>query len=166
MFHLIEFTIASENYPSTAIFEINGEFIKGLNVSTNSDQTIDQVIKFSYDYPTDSNNTLTIRFEKVEEEAEVKMLSLRKILINNQQLYVQEGDYNPYPNDYVTLKDTIEHGGNMGWYGTMDYEFNIQDNLSNNRISNSSIDKMSFGHAIPRTILRDASLQKRHHLND
>lgn len=164
MFHLIEFTITSENYPSTAIFEINGEFIKGF--TTFDEWPLDATVDFEHDYLENGINKLTIKFEGYVQEAKIKMLSLRKILINNQQLYIQEGDYNPYPNDYVTLKDTIEHGGNMGWYGTMDYEFNIQDNLSNNRISNSSVDKMSFGHATPRTILRDASLQKRHHLND
>lgn len=179
MLHTIEFTGSSEQMHSEIIVTINEERkalmrFKGNNIS--------HTINFMHEYPENGLNTITIHFDTDpgNEPADGnKQLILHRITINDQKIRPDMGDYNPYINDsFPHQKNWIKehendeqyldwitrHGGVMGWYGTMEYDYNIRDTLGTNLVQSLGV-RYLVGRRCPIAILRDPQTQRWYDLN-
>lgn len=177
MLHTIEFTGSSEQMHSEIIVTINEERkvlmrFKGHNIPYSAN--------FMHEYPENGLNTMSVQFETdVGRDPGDKQLILHRITINDQKIRPEWGDYNPYVNDLFPdqknwikehendkqyLDWVIRHGGVMGWYGTMEYEYNIQDTLGTDLIQSSGLRNLT-GHGHSSVILRDPQTQRWYDLN-
>jgi hypothetical protein len=125
-------------------------------------------VEIEKEYPADVKNKIVFKFEQYQAEYEpaVKYLKIENIRINSQNIFTNEGDYIPTQtlwmkeHEQEITDNLINHGGIMGWYGKMYYEYKIQSELSSSRISKNNVDDLMFAE---RIILRDPNLQREHH---
>lgn len=102
---------------------------------------VGKVVKFEHCY---NNNNLVgnLSFKIYGEEQHQKMFALKNIIVNKQPVdvliglyYVDEDDWwhSLSKEEYEQVKrKTVLHGANFGWFGTVDYEFEIYHNMKIN----------------------------------
>lgn len=140
--HQIKFSLVNEKkLPVNISVSINEQ---ALNECTLSDSCDDYTIDFVFEYSQPEKiNTLTIQFSG--EEQQNKQLTIKNIIINDCHLSVYSGFYEVKHNKWwqdlsseeyrTTRRKVLEHGGQLGWFGSISYEFiNSIDALSTNKI--------------------------------
>jgi len=166
MLHNIDFAVYSPDYRSYVSIMINEETLWS-DVLTDDATTLHHV-EIEKEYSANGKNNIIFKFEQYQAEHEpaVKYLKIENIKINSQKIFINEGDYIPTQtlwmkeHEQEITDNLINHGGIMGWYGKMYYEYKIQSELNSSRISKDNIDDLMF---VERIILRNPKLQRRHH---
>jgi hypothetical protein len=166
MLHNIDFAVYSPDYRSYVSIMINEETLYS-DVLMDDATTLHHV-EIEKEYPINGGNNIVLKFEQYQAEHEpaIKYLKIQNIKINSQKIFTSEGDYIPAQTPWMKehekdiIGDLINHGGIMGWYGKMYYEYKIQSELNSSRVSKDNIDDLMF---VERIILRDSNLQPEHH---
>lgn len=166
MLHNIDFAVYSPDYRSYVAIMINEETLWS-DVLIDNATTLHHV-EIEKEYATDGENKIVFRFEQYQAEHEPaeKYLKIENIIINSQNIFTNEGDYVPTQTPWMrehqkdVVDDLINHGGIMGWYGKMYYQYKIQSELNSSRVSKNNVDDLMF---VEKIILRDSELQREQH---
>lgn len=132
--HRINYDILNaEQKKFTIDIFVNGWHVKS---ATHKNTENNQRIEFLYDYNISKNTVNILKLVLSGEEQKDKCLILKNVIINNSILDINNGYYLPNKNKFwQTLtpeekkhmkKKVISHGGNLGWFGSLDFEYYIE----------------------------------------
>jgi hypothetical protein len=145
MKHVIKYQTSHDVGSTLLRITVNGRavWLQTHNAGIHSDEAV-----FDCDYELDDSPILKLQFVNSgskDQQPTTKQLKIESILIKNQPLEITTGQYNVHSNDWFNSQDgeykkehTIHHGGFMGWFGDMEFQFTVSKDKRSARLKSKN----------------------------